>query len=69
MVVVGPAAAQEWTHPSLAGSGLLTLPDAALWTIPGQGHFAVWKHWEGSELAAELFPTVSLEFLAEKRAE
>jgi pimeloyl-ACP methyl ester carboxylesterase len=41
------------------------LPDAALWVIPGQGHDAVWKDWGGSEWAAELFPTLALEFLAE----
>jgi hypothetical protein len=40
MVVVGPAAAQEWTHPSLAGSGLLTLPDSRT-LAPGCATLAV----------------------------
>ena len=46
-----------------------SLPDSALWVIPGQGHLAVWKEWGGSQLAAELFPKLALEFLGKKQTE
>jgi len=46
-----------------------SLPNSALWVVPGQGHFAVWKEWGGSQLAAELFPKLALEFLAKRQEE
>jgi pimeloyl-ACP methyl ester carboxylesterase len=39
------------------------IPDAALWVIPMQGHFALWPDWGGSAEAAAIFPDVVTRFL------
>jgi pimeloyl-ACP methyl ester carboxylesterase len=39
------------------------IPDAALWIIPAQGHWAIWPDWGGSAEAASIFPAVVTRFL------
>jgi hypothetical protein len=45
------------------------LPNAELWVVPAQGHQAIWPDWGGSQLAADIFPRLALEFLADEGAE
>jgi pimeloyl-ACP methyl ester carboxylesterase len=45
------------------------IPNAALWMIPMQGHFALWPDWGGSAEAASIFPAVVTRFLGSKPLE
>lgn len=52
-----------WVPASLGVEMYEAIPDAALWIIPKEGHFAIWPEWGGSQEAASMFPAVVTEFL------